>query len=99
MSLPGTPTTDPAFGLPAVWIDVELREQAQIAGYTVVDAGTVVATHLNHLMHRYGAALFGRQEAHQWLDHITKKASKPVENLVGWKRVRLGKEGEGRVNE
>src|SRR3546814_1885000 len=82
MSLPGTPTTDPALGLPAVWIDVELREQAQIAGYTVVDAGTVVATHLNHLMHRSGADLFGRQEAQQWLDHIAKEAPKLVEDLV-----------------
>ena len=44
----GTPTTDPAFGLPALWIDGALRDQAQVAGYTVVDAGTVVATHLNH---------------------------------------------------
>jgi flagellar biosynthesis protein FlhA len=50
--LPGTVTRDPAFGLPAVWIDAGLREQAQVYGYTVVDASTVVATHLNHLMHR-----------------------------------------------
>ncbi|OXR49708.1 MULTISPECIES: flagellar biosynthesis protein FlhA [unclassified Pusillimonas] len=80
--LPGTPTTDPAFGLPAVWIDVSLREQAQIAGYTVVDAGTVVATHLNHLMHRYGAQLLGRQEVQQLLDHIAKESPKLVEDLV-----------------
>jgi len=82
MTLPGTQTTDPAFGLPAIWIDVTLREQAQIAGYTVVDAGTVVATHLNHLMHRYGADLFGRQEAQQWLDHIAREVPKLVEDLV-----------------
>ena len=82
MKLPGTPTTDPAFGLPAVWIDVSLREQAQIAGYTVVDAGTVIATHLNHLMHRYGAQLLGRQEVQQLLDHVAKEAPKLVEDLV-----------------
>lgn len=82
IKLPGTPTTDPAFGLPAVWIDVSLREQAQIAGYTVVDAGTVVATHLNHLMHRYGAQLLGRQEVQQLLDHIAKESPKLVEDLV-----------------
>ncbi|NGM87553.1 flagellar biosynthesis protein FlhA [Parapusillimonas sp. SGNA-6] len=82
MKLPGTPTTDPAFGLPAVWIDVSLREQAQIAGYTVVDAGTVIATHLNHLMHRYGAQLLGRQEVQQLLDHIGREAPKLVEDLV-----------------
>jgi flagellar biosynthesis protein FlhA len=68
--------------LPAVWINVSLREQAQIAGYTVVDAGTVVATHLNHLMHRYGANLLGRQEVQQLLDHIGKEAPKLVEDLV-----------------
>ena len=45
-TLPGTQTTDPAFGLPAIWIDAALRDQAQSMGYTVVDAGTVVATHL-----------------------------------------------------
>ncbi|MDS1141110.1 flagellar biosynthesis protein FlhA [Pusillimonas sp. SM2304] len=82
MKLPGTATTDPAFGLPAVWIDVSLREQAQIAGYTVVDAGTVIATHLNHLMHRHGAQLLGRQEVQQLLDHIGREAPKLVEDLV-----------------
>lgn len=82
MKLPGKVTTDPAFGLPAVWIDVTLREQAQIAGYTVVDAGTVIATHLNHLMHRYGANLLGRQEVQQLLDHIGKDSPKLVEDLV-----------------
>jgi flagellar biosynthesis protein FlhA len=82
MKLPGTVTTDPAFGLPAVWIDVSLREQAQIAGYTVVDAGTVIATHLNHLMHRYGAQLLGRQEVQQLLDHIGREAPKLIEDLV-----------------
>ena len=82
MKLPGAVTTDPAFGLPAVWIDVALREQAQIAGYTVVDAGTVIATHLNHLMHRHGARLLGRQEVQQLLDHIGREAPKLVEDLV-----------------
>src|SRR5690554_3521686 len=82
MKLPGTPTSDPAFGLPAVWIDVSLREQAQIAGYTVVDAGTVVATHLNHIMHRHGAQLLGRPEVQQLLDHVGREAPKLVEDLV-----------------
>lgn len=82
MKLPGTPTTDPAFGLPAVWIDVSLREQAQIAGYTVVDAGTVVATHLNHIMHRHGAQLLGRPEVQALLDHLNREAPKLVEDLV-----------------
>jgi len=78
----GTPTKDPAFGLPAVWIDPSLREQAQINGYTVVDAATVVATHLNHLMHRHGAKLLGRQETQQLLDHVAREVPKLVEDLV-----------------
>jgi flagellar biosynthesis protein FlhA len=82
MKLPGAITTDPAFGLPAVWIDVSLREQAQIAGYTVVDAGTVIATHLNHLMHRHGGQLLGRQEVQALLDHVGREAPKLVEDLV-----------------
>ena len=82
MSLPGTPTTDPAFGLPAVWIDVEMREQAQIAGYTVVDASTVIATHLNHLFHRHGADLLGRQEVQQLLDRVARDQPRLVEDFV-----------------
>jgi flagellar biosynthesis protein FlhA len=80
--LPGTVTTDPAFGLPATWIDAGLREQAQIMGYTVVDAGTVVATHLNHLITMHAAELLGRQEVQQLLDHLGKDAPKLVEDLV-----------------
>lgn len=82
MKLPGTPTTDPAFGLPAVWVDVSMREQAQIAGYTVVDASTVIATHINHLLHRHGADLLGRQEVQQLLDHVGREAPKLVEDFV-----------------
>lgn len=80
--LAGAPTTDPAFGLPAVWIDAEMREQAQIAGYTVVDASTVIATHLNHLLHRHGAELLGRQEVQQLLDHVARDMPRLVEDLV-----------------
>ncbi|HYG44333.1 MAG TPA: flagellar biosynthesis protein FlhA [Bordetella sp.] len=78
----GTATTDPAFGLPALWIDGGQRDAAQAAGYTVVDASTVVATHLNHMMHRHGASLLGRQEAQQLLDRIAAEAPKLVEDLV-----------------
>jgi flagellar biosynthesis protein FlhA len=82
LKLKGTPTTDPAFGLPAVWVETALRDQAQIAGYTVVDASTVVATHLNHLMHRHGSQLLGRQEVQQLLDRIAREAPKLIEDLV-----------------
>jgi len=81
-TLPGPATTDPAFGLPAVWIDAGLREQAQTMGYTVVDAGTVIATHLNHLITSHAAELLGRQEVQQLLDHLAKESPKLVEDLV-----------------
>ena len=81
-NLPGLPTSDPAFGLPAIWIDASIREQAQAMGYTVVDAGTVVATHLNHLITMHAAELLGRQEVQQLLDHLSKESPKLVEDLV-----------------
>ncbi|MBF8176535.1 flagellar biosynthesis protein FlhA [Herminiimonas contaminans] len=81
-TLPGPTTSDPAFGLPATWIDSSMREQAQGMGYTVVDAGTVVATHLNHLITTHAAELLGRQEVQQLLDHLTKESPKLVEDLV-----------------
>ncbi|MFM9924793.1 flagellar biosynthesis protein FlhA [Variovorax sp. H27-G14] len=81
-SLPGTPTRDPAFGLAAVWIDASLRQQAQVYGYTVVDACTVMATHLNHLIQTHSAELLGRQEVQQLLDQIAKTAPKLTEDLV-----------------
>ena len=81
-TLPGTPTKDPAFGLPAVWIEAGLRDQAHALGYTVVDAGTVVATHLNHVILSHAAELLGRQETQALLDHIAKDAPKAIEDLV-----------------
>jgi flagellar biosynthesis protein FlhA len=80
--LQGTVTKDPAFGLPAVWIEIALREQAQAYGYTVVDASTVVATHLNHLILSHAAELLGRQEAQALLDHLAREMPKLVEDLV-----------------
>ncbi len=81
-TLPGVATCDPAFGLPAVWIEANQREQAQILGYTVVDPGTVVATHLNHLMHAHAAELLGRMEVQQLLDRLAKDSPKLVEDLT-----------------
>jgi flagellar biosynthesis protein FlhA len=81
-TLNGTATTDPAFGLPAIWIDAGQRDQAQAYGYTVVDASTVVATHLNHLILTHAAELLGRQEVQQLLDHLAKEMPKLVEDLV-----------------
>ena len=81
-TLQGLVTTDPAFGLPATWIDAGLRDQAQGMGYTVVDAGTVVATHLNHLITSHASELLGRAEVQSLLDHLGKEAPKLVEDLV-----------------
>ncbi len=81
-TLPGFVTTDPAFGLPATWIDASLRDEAQNMGYTVVDAGTVVATHLNHLITTHASELLGRAEVQALLDHLAKDAPKLVEDLV-----------------
>src|SRR5471032_123889 len=81
-TLPGLVTSDPAFGLPATWIDAGLRDQAQNMGYTVVDAGTVVATHLNHLITSHASELLGRSEVQALLDHLGKDSPKLVEDLV-----------------
>jgi len=81
-TLPGMQTKDPAFGLPAIWIEAGLRDQANALGYTVVDASTVVATHLNHVILSHAAELLGRQETQALLDHIAKDAPKVIEDLV-----------------
>ena len=81
-TLPGVQTKDPAFGLPAIWIEAGLRDQAHALGYTVVDASTVVATHLNHVILNHAAELLGRQEAQALLDHIAKDSPKAIEELV-----------------
>ena len=80
--LPGTATTDPAFGLPAVWIEERVREQAQMAGFTVVDCATVVATHLSHLMQVHAAKLLGRVETQALVDHVTRQAPKLIEDVI-----------------
>ena len=81
-TLNGVATKDPAFGLPATWIELGQRDQAQAYGYTVVDASTVVATHLNHLILTHASELLGRQEVQQLLDHLGKEIPKLVEDLV-----------------
>ncbi|WP_458524959.1 flagellar biosynthesis protein FlhA [Onishia taeanensis] len=80
--LEGTRTEDPAFGLPAVWIEAAQREHAQVYGYTVVDAGTVVATHLNHLLHQHAGEMLGRQEVQRLLDKLGEEDSGLVEDVV-----------------
>jgi len=78
----GVKTTEPAFGLPAVWVSDEKKERAQIAGYTVVDCTTVIATHISEIIKRHAHELMGRQEVQNLLDNFGKSHPKLVEELV-----------------
>jgi flagellar biosynthesis protein FlhA len=80
--IPGTTTTEPVFGLPAVWIKAADRERAQIAGYTVVDNTTIMATHISEIIRRHAHELVGRQELQQLLDNLAATAPKVVEDLI-----------------
>ncbi len=80
--LEGQATQDPAFGLPAVWISEEQRDQAQGMGYTVVDPSTVVATHLNHVIGMHASELLGRQEVQQLIDILAKESPKLAEDFI-----------------
>jgi len=80
--LPGTSTKEPVFGLPAVWIRTEERDQAQVNGYTVVDSTTVIATHISETIRRYAHELVGRQEMQQLLDNVAVTAPKVVDELI-----------------
>jgi flagellar biosynthesis protein FlhA len=78
----GTVTKDPAFGLPATWIESRNREAAQVLGYTVVDCATVVATHINHLLLSHAGQLLGRAETQALIDHAGRFAPKLMDDLV-----------------
>ena len=81
-TLPGIAAQDPAFKLPAIWIEPGLREQAQTLGYTVVDAGTVIATHLNQILLAHAHELLGHEETQQLLDRLAQNAPRLVQDLV-----------------
>ncbi|RKZ93797.1 MAG: flagellar biosynthesis protein FlhA [Gammaproteobacteria bacterium] len=78
----GIKTKDPAFGLPATWIEQNAKENAQTLGYTVVDANTVIATHLSQLLNENATQLLGHEEVQQLLDRLATSAPKLVEDLV-----------------
>jgi flagellar biosynthesis protein FlhA len=80
--LRGIATQDPAFGLPAVWIDPVDRESAQTQGYTVVDAATVIATHLSQVIQNHAAELLGYEDTRELLDRLARSAPKLVEDLT-----------------
>ncbi|RVU30277.1 MULTISPECIES: flagellar biosynthesis protein FlhA [Neptunomonas] len=81
-TLKGVEVKDPAFGLDATWIESGQREHAQTLGYTVVDASTVVATHLNQILQNHAHELLGHEEVQQLLDMLAKSSPKLVEELV-----------------
>ena len=80
--LQGISTRDPAFGMDAVWIEPAQREHAQSLGYTVVDASTVVATHLSQLIAQHAHEILGHEETQNLLTNLAKTAPKLVEDLV-----------------
>ena len=80
--LKGIATRDPAFGMDAVWIEPSAREHAQTLGYTVVDASTVVATHLSHIIQMHAHELLGHDEVQQLLNTLAKSAPKLIEDLI-----------------
>ena len=81
-TLQGLACKDPAFGLDAIWIELAQKDHAQTLGYTVVDPGTVVATHLSHILQSNAHELFGYEEAQQLMENLSKVAPKLVEDLV-----------------
>jgi flagellar biosynthesis protein FlhA len=81
-TLNGITAKDPAFGLEAVWIEISQRPQAQSLGYTVVDASTVVATHLNQILYKHSHELIGHEEVQQLMQLLSKSSPKLAEELV-----------------
>lgn len=81
-TLNGITAKDPAFGLEAVWIEISQRSQAQSLGYTVVDASTVVATHLNQILYKHSHELIGHEEVQQLMQLLAKSSPKLAEELV-----------------
>ncbi len=78
----GVRTTEPVFGLPAIWIRTEVKEQAQLYGYTVVDSTTIIATHISEIIKKHAHEMVGRQELQQLLDNLSSSFPKVVDELV-----------------
>lgn len=81
-SVVGIETVEPAFGLPALWISEEMKEQAELSGYTVVDPPSVVSTHLTEVIKRHAHELIGRQETKQLVDHLKEAYPALVEEVT-----------------
>ncbi|WP_169083065.1 flagellar biosynthesis protein FlhA [Paenibacillus sp. PL91] len=81
-SVVGIETTEPAFGLPAIWIDEQMKERAELSGYTVVDPPSVVATHLTEIIKRHAHELIGRQETKQLVENVKESYPALVDELI-----------------
>ncbi|RKL69011.1 flagellar biosynthesis protein FlhA [Salipaludibacillus neizhouensis] len=81
-NITGIETVEPAFGLPALWISEELKEQAELSGYTVVDPPSVVSTHLTEVIKKHAHELIGRQETKQLIDHLNETYPTLVEDVT-----------------
>lgn len=81
-NITGIETVDPAFGLPALWISEDLKDQAELSGYTVVDPPSVVSTHLTEVIKRHAHELLGRQETKQLIDHLNETYPTLVEDVT-----------------
>ncbi len=81
-SIRGLETVEPSFGLPSLWITDDKREKAQIAGYTVVDCTTIMATHISEIIKQHAYELLGRQEAQNLIDNLAKSYPKLIEELI-----------------
>jgi flagellar biosynthesis protein FlhA len=81
-TIKGVPTEEPAFGLPAIWITEDKKERAQIAGYTVVDCTTVMATHISEIIKQHANELIGREETQNLVDNLAKTYPKLIEELI-----------------
>ena len=80
--IPGIETVEPAFGLPAIWIPESQREQAELSGYTVVDAVSVLATHLTEIIKQHAAEILGRQETQNLVDNLAKSNRGLVDEVI-----------------
>ncbi len=81
-TIEGIETTEPAFGLPALWINEEMKEKADIAGYTVVDPPSVISTHLTEIIKKYAYELLGREETKQLIEHLKETHPTTVEEVT-----------------
>lgn len=81
-SISGIETVEPAFGLPAIWIDEAMKERAELSGYTVVDPPSVVATHLTEIIKRHAHELIGRQETKSLIENVKEAYPALVDELI-----------------